>query len=35
MFHINLTVNLPKKAMTEIANMTKGGRITNNASRNG
>ena len=35
MFHINLTAKLPKKAMTEIANMTKGGRIINNANRNG
>ena len=34
-FHINLTTKLPKKAMTEIANVTKGGRIINNASRNG
>ena len=34
-FHIDLTVKLPNKAMTEIANVTKGGRIINNVSRNG
>ena len=34
MFHINYTIKPPKKAMTEIANVSKGGRIINNGSRN-